>query len=75
MVAPPMIGMSRNQGPWPKCLGLSGEGCRDYIEENADNLRVEIIPPQTKLRANFDPERVRVFVDGDGIVDKIPKRG
>ncbi|KAG7364898.1 hypothetical protein IV203_038101 [Nitzschia inconspicua] len=31
IVAPPMIGMASQQGPWPKCLGLSVESCESYI--------------------------------------------
>jgi hypothetical protein len=77
MVSQPMISMSQYQGPWPKCLGMSGGDCMSYIEENAKELRgkVVVIQPGTVLKNDFEKERVRVFIDNDGIVDAIPSRG
>jgi hypothetical protein len=48
-----------------------------YIEENAKELRgkVVVIQPGTVLKNDFEKERVRVFIDNDGIVDAIPSRG
>jgi hypothetical protein len=77
MVAQPMITMAQHQGPWPTCLGISGDDCVSYIESNAEDVRgnVYVISHGTSMTMDFRKDRVRVFVDDDGIVDETPSRG
>ena len=76
-VATPLIGMPQQQGPWPKCLGMESSKCVKYIESLADDLRghVDVISPDQMVTLDLNPHRVRVFVDGNGLVNKIPERG
>jgi hypothetical protein len=75
IVPMPMIGMSRKQGPWPKCVGMTGSDCSTYIESNADNLHITIVEPNDEVISDFDQDRVLIFIDDDGIVSAIPSRG
>eukprot|EP00525_Craspedostauros_australis_P005833 CAMPEP_0198133348 /NCGR_PEP_ID=MMETSP1442-20131203/59516_1 /TAXON_ID= /ORGANISM="Craspedostauros australis, Strain CCMP3328" /LENGTH=273 /DNA_ID=CAMNT_0043794465 /DNA_START=96 /DNA_END=917 /DNA_ORIENTATION=- len=79
IVSPPMIKMSQYEGPWPKCLGMSGEACVAYIASTAtdvqeDNLIIQNIESKETERS-FDTNRVLIFVDGDSIVVEVPHRG
>mmetsp|Transcript_27282 Transcript_27282/g.38371 ORF Transcript_27282/g.38371 Transcript_27282/m.38371 type:complete len:84 (+) Transcript_27282:24-275(+) len=76
----PMIGgsmTSRRGGPWPECVGESVEDCIQLIKES--NLRkqrdIEIIYSNSKVKSDFQPNRVRIYVDDDELVEKIPKLG
>jgi hypothetical protein len=76
MLAMPMITMSQYQGPWPKCVGMSGDDCVSYIESNAKDVsNAVVVPPESMLTADFRKDRVRVFVDSYGIVNAVPGRG
>jgi hypothetical protein len=68
---------SNREGPWPECMGLSGEECRTLIQATASDLRgnVFIMPENSMYTMDFRTDRVRIFVDGDGIVVKSPHRG
>ena len=76
---PQIGGMSGSHGPWPACLGTSGEECKDMIESSAKDVagNVVVVTPEMKdsLQDDFDMHRVRVFVDSDGVVTEIPVRG
>lgn len=70
-----MVGM-HNNGPWPKCVGLIGEECAEYIENLTENINTVIISPSDgTAKKGFDPYRVRIFVDDDNIVTVIPRLG
>jgi hypothetical protein len=75
----PMIGgaESKREGPWPECVGLTGAECKILIEASGSDLRghVQIIPEDMMVTMDFRTDRVRIFVDADGIVAKIPHRG
>jgi hypothetical protein len=79
IVRMPMIGgaESKREGPWPECVGLSGEACRTLIEATASDIRgnVSIIPEDYMVTMDFHTDRVRIFVDADGLVVGIPHRG
>lgn len=72
-----MIGMSQRQGPWPKCLEMDGDSCCQYIEGYAKDVRgyCLVINENDMVTEDFVSTRVRVFVDDDNVVTKIPDRG
>jgi hypothetical protein len=78
-VSMPMIGgaESKREGPWPECVGLSGEECRTLIQATASDVRgnVVIMPVDSMMTMDFRTDRVRIFIDGNGIVVKSPHRG
>jgi len=75
----PMIGGgSLKRGPWPGCLGISGSECSDLITSYTElEIQIDIVTPEMVelLADDFDVHRVRIFVDDDAIVTKIPVRG
>lgn len=66
-----------SDGPWPECLGVSGDICVALIENAAPDLigHVKVIQPGSVVTMDYNENRVRVYVDANGIVDKIPNRG
>jgi hypothetical protein len=76
-----MIGMTRRQGPWPDCLGLTGDACAEYIKESTStgtrtsDLEIIIVPQGSILTRDFNGNRVRIFVDVDNIVNAVPSKG
>ena len=75
----PMIGgaSTNREGPWPQCVGMSGDDCKHVIETYAEDVRgnVFIIPEDSMVTMDFRTDRVRIFVDGDNVVTQIPGRG
>jgi hypothetical protein len=72
-----MIAMASQQGPWPKCLGMTGQQCATYIESSTtrDSLDIMVVAKGTVLTSDFRSDRVRIVVNGEGIVDAVPGRG
>lgn len=65
-----------SSGPWPSCINLPGEECKVYIESKAPNLDgVFIINPGDMHTRDINMNRVRIFVNEEGVVFKAPKRG
>mmetsp|Transcript_106040 Transcript_106040/g.306710 ORF Transcript_106040/g.306710 Transcript_106040/m.306710 type:complete len:115 (-) Transcript_106040:35-379(-) len=75
MVPMPKISMASKEGPWPKCVGMTGEECVSYIDENTEGLTIVIVPEGSVVTEDFRTDRVRVFVDADDVVSSIPSRG
>lgn len=65
MVQQPIIGGAgaNREGPWPQCIGLSGQQCVRLIEANAEDVRgkVFIVPADSMVTMDFDTSRVRVW--------------
>jgi Potato inhibitor I family len=83
-----MIGNVRTnnkEGPWPDCLGMTGEECQSYVQHyacrssnNDEDCQVVIVPldaPPSALTKDFLPNRIRIFVNATGYVTLIPDRG
>lgn len=77
MVRTPMIGMTFKQGPWPKCIGMDGDECCQYIMTYAKDIQDNcvLVGPDEAVTEDFNTKRVRVYVDNDSIVTKAPSRG
>jgi Potato inhibitor I family len=68
-----------HQGPWPECLDMSSTNCIRYIETYAEDLRIsqqiKVVPPDVMVTMDFNPKRVRIYVNESDIVIQIPRRG
>lgn len=71
----PKMSMAIRQGPWPTCVGMSGDDCADYINGNTKGIHIEILPEDSIVTEDIRADRVRIFVDEDGIVVAAPKKG
>jgi hypothetical protein len=56
---------------------MTGGDCVNYIDSYAEDLQghIYIISPGTAVTEDFQTDRVRIYVDEDGIVTAIPDRG
>ncbi|KAK4389485.1 Glu S.griseus protease inhibitor [Sesamum angolense] len=58
---------------WPELIGVSGEIAVKTIEEENSFVTAIIVPPsQTAIPADFRCDRVFVFVDDEGVVERVP---
>jgi hypothetical protein len=64
-------------GPWPNCVGMTGEECKAFIEADSPDLkgRVYIIGPDMMVTMDYRLDRVRISVNETGIVESAPGRG
>ena len=61
---------------WEELVGATGEEAKQQIEEERSDLeRVEVIPEGAPVTRDFRIDRVRIFVDAEGRVVRIPKVG
>ena len=63
---------------WPECMaGLTGEECKQYIEKTSPDLKgnVFIIEPGMFVTEDFRLDRVRIYIDKEGMCSLIPERG
>lgn len=42
------------------------------IKQDRSDVSVEALPPGTPVTPEFNPERVRVFIDLNGLVAQVP---
>ncbi|GJP38901.1 hypothetical protein CLOM_g12951 [Closterium sp. NIES-68] len=62
---------------WPEVVGMTGEKARDYIQTTMPqcNWDVRIIPSNGFATMDYRPNRIRVFVDKQGVVRVPPRIG
>lgn len=60
---------------WPQLVGKKGEEAKTEIENEDSSLKVQLIPADCGVTADFRTDRVRIFVDADGNVAKPPRVG
>ena len=60
---------------FPQVVGLTGEEAKNVILQINPNLQVQIVPEGSMVTMDFRTDRVRIFVDGTGIVRNTPRIG
>ncbi|KAF5193036.1 Proteinase inhibitor i13 [Thalictrum thalictroides] len=60
---------------WPELLGVRGEVAVKVINKENPKLSVVIIEEGMMVTMEIDCERVRVWVDKNGIVNVVPRIG
>lgn len=64
-----------SEGPWKDCVGMKGEEAREKIQAEASDVKVQIVPHDSMVTADYRTDRVRIFVDESGKVARAPNRG
>ena len=66
-----------NKSEWPELVGMTGEDAKKAIEESSANTIkvVQVLPEGSIVTMDYSEERVRIFVNGDGIVTTTPRIG
>ncbi|KAL0395247.1 UNVERIFIED_CONTAM: Wound-induced proteinase inhibitor 1 [Sesamum latifolium] len=63
----------KGKNSWPELVGVSGEIAVKIIEEENSFVTAIIVPPsQTIIGGPFRCDRVFVFVDDKGTVERMP---
>ncbi|CAB4292254.1 unnamed protein product [Prunus armeniaca] len=60
---------------WPELLGAQGTVAEAKIERENPSVDAQIVPEGSVVTADFRCDRVRVWVDTDGIVTRVPSIG
>jgi hypothetical protein len=60
---------------WADLVGKAGEDARKEILRSAPHLKVAIVPHGSMVTMDFRTDRVRIFVDADGLVVVNPNLG
>ena len=63
------------EGPWPYYIGYTGEEYKDYIESKVPNLdKAVIVNSGDTLMRDLNMDSVRIFIDKNGLVNKVLMR-
>ena len=65
-------------GPWPELVGMDGDVARQQLLQDATGSLelVDIVDPDIGfVLTDWDVNRVRLFVDGENKIKKVPSRG
>ncbi|KAK3190265.1 hypothetical protein Dsin_029826 [Dipteronia sinensis] len=60
---------------WPEVVGIDGEAAEDVIKSETSGVRVIVVKSGSFVTGDFRCDRVRIFVNGDGIVTSEPRIG
>ncbi|KAL4363857.1 hypothetical protein GQ457_04G027470 [Hibiscus cannabinus] len=60
---------------WPELVGTKGESAKETIHKENSDLNVLVLKDGSATTRDFRPNRVRVFVDENGLVVRAPTIG
>ncbi len=70
------IGFGTSQSiSWPQLVGLSGEEAKRIIEDEGNGYTVVIVPPGGVTTKDLRDDRVFLFVNDEGFVERVPRPG
>ncbi|KAF6987278.1 hypothetical protein CFC21_004935 [Triticum aestivum] len=64
-----------SKSSWPELVGVMATPAATQIAHDRPDVAVEVLPPGAPLMPDYNPERVRVFIDTNGIVSQTPAIG
>ncbi|KAI3829096.1 hypothetical protein L1987_03210 [Smallanthus sonchifolius] len=60
---------------WPELVGVSGHAATVIIERENHKVDAIVVEEGSFVSTDIQCDRVRVFVDGNGVVKDVPKVG
>ncbi|MFD9519502.1 serine protease inhibitor [Streptomyces sp. NPDC059979] len=61
---------------WPELVGMAAEDAAAEIRRGSTHItELQVVPPGQLVTMDFRPDRVRLHVDADGIVSRVPRIG
>jgi hypothetical protein len=60
---------------WSELVGIKGEEAKIIILQQDPSIEVLVIPLGTPVTRDYRMNRVRIFVDTDGVTVQPPRRG
>jgi len=67
--------MSTPKSEWPELVGKTGEEAKAQILKERTDVTVKIQDELGPATLDYSPNRVRIFVNKDGIVAAAPRTG
>ena len=64
-----------NKEEWPELTGKTGEDAKAAILKDDSKLKVDLLPEGSMVTMDYRTDRVRVFIDNDGQVVGVPRKG
>ncbi|TVU33595.1 hypothetical protein EJB05_25420, partial [Eragrostis curvula] len=64
-----------SKSSWPELLGVLATLAANQIGRDRPDVAVEVLPPGAPLTPDYNPLRVRVFMDNNAVVIQIPVIG
>ncbi|KAI3473840.1 hypothetical protein Pfo_027997 [Paulownia fortunei] len=62
----------QGKSSWPELVGVPGDVAVTIIERENPLVTAVIVPPGSVITPDIRCDRVRVFVDANGNVDRVP---
>ena len=63
------------KGQWPEVVGLHSAEAEKVIHADDASINIQVLPQGSATTRDFRINRVRVFVNGEGVVVDPPRRG
>ncbi|XP_055895709.1 uncharacterized protein LOC106079425 isoform X2 [Biomphalaria glabrata] len=60
---------------WPQLVGKKFEEASEAIKSNNPSISIQCVTKDTILTMDYRLDRVRIYVDDEGIVARAPKMG
>ncbi|XP_019059273.1 PREDICTED: glu S.griseus protease inhibitor-like [Tarenaya hassleriana] len=70
-----MASQCQGKNSWPELVGTNGDFAASVIERENRRVDAAVIPVQSRVTADFRCDRVRVRVDGNRVVVRVPSIG
>jgi len=60
---------------WPELVGATAEEAETKIKEEMSDAQIQVVPPDSFVTADYNPKRVRLYVDESNKVTRAPTIG
>lgn len=67
--------MADQKTEFPELVGMSGADAKAHLEEEFPTFEVQVVPWDAMLTMDYREDRIRIKVDGNGMVKKTPRVG
>jgi hypothetical protein len=67
--------MEGGKTSWPELEGKMGEEAKQVIQDQYPDFNIQIIPENSMVTMDYRTDRVRVFINANGIVTGTPQVG
>lgn len=74
-VAHPSVVMVAPKTTWPEVVGMTVEEAERKIREDKPGVQFQVVPQDGFVTMDFNPRRVRLFVDSERKVSRAPRIG
>lgn len=66
---------SEKKTAWPELVGMAGDEAKTLLESQVTDKQISIVPSDRMVTMDYRVDRIRIFVDKDGKVERAPQLG